>query len=96
MQFVMVMDEPNARARQMGNDHRQKSAVIYDSKIYLGGRGRCDTRRSDCVLSPEILEPVQGHFRIDRRVVDVLVAKPMLEGSRIVTVIGELEAAGMA
>ena len=51
---------------------------------------RCST------LTPEVLEPIRRHGRVDGGVADVLVAKPMLQGSGVVTVIGELESAGMA
>ena len=42
------------------------------------------------------LEAIRCHFGVPDRVLDVLVAKVVLQGSRIVTIIGELEPAGMA
>jgi len=46
-------------------------------------------------LSPEILEPVGRHFRISRGVHDALVTEIMLKRPGIVSIVGELVAAGV-
>jgi hypothetical protein len=48
------------------------------------------------VASPKILESVGRHFGVSDGVLDVLVPEVVLQGSRIVTIIGELEPTGMA
>jgi hypothetical protein len=44
----------------------------------------------DVSVLPEILEPVRCHFGVSNRVHDVFVAHVVLEGSRIVPIVGEL------
>src|SRR5262245_46427175 len=46
--------------------------------------------------SPKVLESVGRHFGVPDRVLDVLVAKVVLQGPRVVAIVGELEPAGMA
>lgn len=49
------------------------------------------------VLSPpEVLEPLGGELGVSRRVLNVAVPKPLLDRARVVSVMGELEAAGVA
>ena len=45
-------------------------------------------------LAPEILKPHRTQFGVSHRVLDILVAEVVLQGSGIVAVIGELVAAG--
>src|SRR5690349_11215365 len=45
---------------------------------------------------PEILEPLRGQLGVARRVLDVAMAEPLLNGSRVVPIVGELKAAGVA
>src|SRR5262249_45310718 len=45
---------------------------------------------------PKVFEPVGRHFGVSDRVLDVLVAQVMLQGPRVVAVVGQLEATGMA
>jgi hypothetical protein len=47
-------------------------------------------------IPPKVLEPVGRQFGVPDRVLDVLVSKVVLQGSRIVTIIGELEPTGVA
>jgi hypothetical protein len=47
-------------------------------------------------VPPEISKPVGCHLGVPDRVLDVLVPEVVLQGPRIVTIVGELEAAGMA
>jgi hypothetical protein len=47
-------------------------------------------------LAPEISKPVGGHVGVFNRVLDVLVPEVVLQRSGVVTIVGELEAAGMA
>ena len=47
-------------------------------------------------VPPKILEPVGRHFGVPDRVLDVLVPEVVLQGPRVVTIIGQLEPAGMA
>ena len=47
-------------------------------------------------IPPKIFEPVGRHFGVSDRVLDVLVAKVVLQGPRVVTIIGQLEPTGMA
>ena len=44
----------------------------------------------------KILESVGRHFGVPDRVLDVLVSKVVLQGARVVAVVGQLEPAGMA
>ena len=46
-------------------------------------------------LPPEILEPIRGHFRVSDGMLDILVAKVMLQRASIVAIVGELIAAGV-
>src|SRR6516162_8794055 len=47
-------------------------------------------------VPPKVFEPVGCHFGVPDRVLDVLVAKVVLQGPRVVAIVGELEPAGMA
>src|SRR6516164_8671823 len=47
-------------------------------------------------VPPTIFEPVGRHFGIPDRVLNVLVPKVVLQGPRVVAVVGELKPAGMA
>src|SRR5215472_10409129 len=47
-------------------------------------------------VSPKVLEPVGSHFGVPNGVLDVLVPKVVLQGARVVAIVGELEPAGMA
>src|SRR5262249_5218575 len=45
-------------------------------------------------VPPEILEPVRRQLGIAHRVLDVLVPEVVLQGARVVAIVGELEPAG--
>src|SRR5262249_299729 len=47
-------------------------------------------------VPPKVLESVGRHFGVPDRVLDVLVAKVVLQGPRVVAIVGELEPAGVA
>src|SRR5262249_19949063 len=47
-------------------------------------------------VPPKILEPVGRHFGVPDCVLDVLVAKVVLQGARVVAIVGELEPTGVA
>jgi hypothetical protein len=47
-------------------------------------------------VPPKVLEPVGRHFGVPDRVLDILVPEVVLQGPRVVTIIGQLEPAGMA
>src|SRR5262245_3850654 len=47
-------------------------------------------------VSPKILESVGRHFGVSDGVLNVLVPEVMLQGPRVVAVVGQLEPAGMA
>src|SRR6516225_284820 len=47
-------------------------------------------------VPPKVLESVGRHFGVPDRVLDVLVAKVVLQGPRVVAIVGELEPTGMA
>src|SRR5262245_41162825 len=47
-------------------------------------------------VPPKVLEPVGRHFGVPDRVLDVLVAKVVLQGPRVVAIICELEPTGVA
>src|SRR5215831_1767713 len=47
-------------------------------------------------LSPKVFEAVGCHFGVPDRVLDVPVPKVVLQGPRVVAIVGELEAAGVA
>src|SRR5262249_39782658 len=44
---------------------------------------------------PKVLEPVGRHVGVPDRVLDVLVPEVVLQGARVVAIVGELEPAGM-
>src|SRR5215831_15542568 len=47
-------------------------------------------------VPPKVFESVGRHFGIPDRVLNVLVPKVVLQGPRVVAIVGELEPAGMA
>src|SRR5215813_5470578 len=47
-------------------------------------------------VPPKVFEPVGRHFGIPDRVLNVLVPKVVLQGPRVVAIVGELEPAGVA
>ena len=47
-------------------------------------------------VPPKVLESVGRHFGVPDRVLDVLVAKVVLQGPGVMAIVGELEPAGMA
>src|SRR5215831_13497707 len=47
-------------------------------------------------VPPKVFEPVGRHFGIPDRVLNVLVPKVVLQGPRVVAIVGELEPTGMA
>ena len=47
-------------------------------------------------VPPKVLEPVGRHFGVPDRVLDVLMPEVVLQGPRVVAIIGQLEPAGMA
>src|SRR5262245_42878049 len=47
-------------------------------------------------VPPKVLEAIRRHFGVPDRVLDVLVAEVVLQGPRVVAIIGQLEPAGMA
>src|SRR5262249_48729628 len=47
-------------------------------------------------VPPKVLEPVWRHVGVPDRVLNVLVPEVVLQGPRIVTIIGELEPTGVA
>ena len=48
------------------------------------------------LVPPKILEPVGCHVGVPNGVLDVLVPEVVLQGPRVVAIVGELEAAGVA
>src|SRR6516225_4206574 len=46
-------------------------------------------------VPPKVLEPVGCHVGVPDRVLNVLVAEVVLQGARVVAIVGELEPAGM-
>ena len=48
------------------------------------------------LVPPKILEPVGCHVGVPNGVLDVLVPEVVLQGARVVAIVGELEPAGMA
>src|SRR5215831_14669840 len=47
-------------------------------------------------VPPKVFEPVGRHFGVPDRVLNVLVPEVVLQGPRVVAIVGELEPAGMA
>src|SRR5215831_9129706 len=45
---------------------------------------------------PKVLEPVWRHFGVSDRVLDVLVPEVVLQGPRVVAIVGELKPTGVA
>ena len=48
------------------------------------------------LVPPKVLEAVGRHFGVPDRMLNVLVPEVVLQGPRVVAVVGELEPAGMA
>src|SRR5262245_4166451 len=61
----------------------------------IGPAGRA-CQHSPSSVPPKVIEPVGCHFGVPNGVLDVLVPEVVLQGPRVVAVIGQLEAAGMA
>src|SRR3954471_11027416 len=63
---------------------------------YATGEARIATRPyssgSSIFVPPEVLEPLGGQLGVP----DVLMPEPLLNGPRVVPIVGQLEAAGMA
>src|SRR5262249_61111161 len=57
---------------------------------------RCASRPEVRSASSKVLEPVWRHFGVPDRMLDVLVPKVVLQGPRVVTIVGELKTTGMA
>src|SRR5499427_396249 len=53
-------------------------------------------RRRIRLIPPKVLEPVGRHVGVSDRVLNVLVSEIVLQGPRVVAIVGELEPAGMA
>ena len=51
---------------------------------------------STTLIPPKVLESVGRHFGVPDGVLNVLVPEVVLQGSRVVAIVGELEPAGMA
>jgi len=51
---------------------------------------------STTLIPPKVLEPVGRHFGVPDRVLDVLVPEVVLQGPRVVAIVGEFEPTGMA
>ena len=47
-------------------------------------------------VPPKVLEPVGRHFGVPDRMLNVLVPEVVLQGARVVTIVGQLEPAGVA
>src|SRR5262245_47075176 len=58
--------------------------------------GGSSVRRDASSVPPKILESVGRHFGISDRVLDVLVPEVVLQGPRVVAIVGELEPTGVA
>ena len=56
----------------------------------------CLLGASTTLIPPKVLEPVGRQFGVPDGVLDVLVPKVVLQGPRVVTIVGELEPAGVA
>jgi hypothetical protein len=51
---------------------------------------------SSILLLPKISKPFGGQLGVSCRVLDVAMAEPLLDGSRVVSIVGQLKAAGVA
>ena len=52
----------------------------------------CASVQSFALIGPEIFEAFYGQFRVTHRVLNVLVPEVVLNGSRVLAVVGEFEA----
>jgi hypothetical protein len=59
-------------------------------------RDRCRFAQAAQTLIPEVLEPIGCHVGVPNGVLDVLVPEVVLQGARVVAIVGKLEPAGMA
>src|SRR5262245_38276416 len=57
---------------------------------------RCASRPEVRSAPPKVLEPVGHHVGVPDRVLDVPVPEVVLQGPRVVAIVGELEPTGMA
>jgi hypothetical protein len=63
---------------------------------YLKRQQRASEPPSPSSVPPKVFEAVGRHLGIPDRVLNVLVPEIVLQGPRVVTIIGQLEPAGMA
>jgi hypothetical protein len=56
---------------------------------------RCASRPEVRSASPKVLEPVGCHVGVPDGVLNVLVAEIVLQGSRVVAIVGQLEPTGV-
>src|SRR5262249_6863420 len=56
----------------------------------------CLLGASTTLIPPKVLEPVGRQFGVPDGVLNVLVPEVVLQGARVVTIVGEFEPAGMA
>jgi hypothetical protein len=57
---------------------------------------RTMVRRLLASVLPEILEPIRRHFGVANRVLDILMAHIVLEGSSVMSIVGELVTSGVS
>ena len=77
-------------------EHRRDAAFIVIEDRYGRLSVRRPASRALTSILPEIPEPVGRKLCVPNRVLDVFVPKIVLQGARVVAIIGEFEAAGMA
>src|SRR6516162_6135864 len=70
-------------------------ALLRDFREH-GQKAIAKVRRTQPAAYLKVLEPVGRHFGVPDGVLNVLVSEVMLQGPRVVTIIGQLEPAGMA
>src|SRR5262249_46671461 len=80
---------------------RQRASDLYDMARRLLRTGGSSVQARwipapPSSVPPKLLESVRRHFGVSDGVLDVLVAKVVLQGPRVVAIIGQLEPAGMA
>jgi hypothetical protein len=98
MRMTMISARPMAATLLVSNPEvasgawsqsgqRSESALSYHWPIlFVGGS-------ASILLFPKALEPIGGEFGVADGVLDILMPEPMLQGSRVDTVVGELVAA---
>jgi hypothetical protein len=89
--FIVALDAKDDRPCLSAWDYAEER-----SRVSLRAESNRRVKRSSLLISPESFEPIRRECSVSRRVLDVLVPKIRLERARIVAVVCQFVAAGVA